>query len=70
MSNDLSRAMMKDRNGVNDNSNSSSVQERVKLLNNDFRNHKFRKGEYYDRYLDKLLIKYNVTLSDYYKYSK
>ena len=31
----------------------------------DFAKHKFRAGEYYDRYLDKLLKKYNLSLVEY-----
>ena len=36
-----------------------------KAIKEDFAKHKFRPGEYYDRYLDKLLKKYALTLVEY-----
>jgi len=39
---------------------------KTKAIKIDFQKHKFRPGEYYDRYLYKLLEKYDLTLSEYY----
>ena len=38
---------------------------KTKLLKADFAAHKFRPGEYYDRYLDKLLKKHCLSLVEY-----
>ena len=43
----------------------SEIIAKTKALKEDFTKHKFRAGEYYDRYLDKLLKKYNLTLVEY-----
>ena len=39
-------------------------EERLKQFLEEYNNHKFRKGEYYDKYLDKMLYKYALSLSD------
>ena len=46
-----------------------SVEDRVKLLKKEWAKHKFRHGAYFDRYLYKLLSKYDLSLSEYYEYS-
>jgi len=46
------------------------IPDRVKLVERDFANHKWRPGESFDRYLYRLLRKYDIELSDYYKYSE
>ncbi len=45
-----------------------TVERRVKLLEKEWERHKFREGEYFDRYLYKLLKKYDLSLEEYYKY--
>lgn len=45
-----------------------SPEARVRLLEKEWNNHKFRKGEYFDRYLYKLLRKYDLSLSEYYRF--
>jgi hypothetical protein len=39
--------------------------EKTRKIIIDFANHKFREGEYYDKYLSKLLMKYEI---DYHTY--
>jgi len=39
---------------------------RATRIDNDFARHKFRPGEHYDRYLTKLLDKYEIVLREYY----
>jgi len=39
---------------------------RATSIDADFAKHKFRPGEYYDRYLTKLLNKYAIALKEYY----
>jgi len=41
------------------------IVRRMKSVNHDWKKYK---GGYYDRYLMKLLDKYDVTLEEYYKY--
>jgi hypothetical protein len=36
-----------------------------KLIHEEFKNHKFKIGESYDKFLNKLLKKYNQSLKDY-----
>ena len=43
----------------------SEIIVKSKAISEDFAKHKFRPGEYYDRYLDKLLIKHALTLVEY-----
>ena len=43
----------------------SEILIKTNSIKADFAKHKFRAGEYYDRYLDKLLKKYNLTLVEY-----
>lgn len=45
-----------------------TIEQRVKAVSHDFSNHKWREGEYYDRYLERLLRKYDISLADYYAY--
>jgi len=42
-------------------------EERLKLLDKEWDEHKWRKGEYYDKFLYKLLDKYDLSLDDYYE---
>ena len=44
--------------------------ERLKLFWQEYNNHKFRKWEYFDKYLDKMLYKYDLELEDYYNLKK
>ncbi len=39
--------------------------ERLKSFQEEYKAHKFRAGEKYDKYLDKLLFKYDLELQDY-----
>jgi hypothetical protein len=41
------------------------IKEKTKQLEHDWNGHKFRRGEYYDRYLSALLNKYCLTLAEY-----
>jgi len=41
--------------------------ERLELMQREWDNHKFREGEYFDRYLWKLLKKYDLDLDYYYQ---
>ncbi len=41
-------------------------EKRIELFRNEYNNHRFRKGEYFDKYLAKLLYKYDLSLEDYY----
>ena len=43
----------------------SEIVEKTRGIKADFAKHKFRPGEYYDRYLEKLLKKYNLSLVEY-----
>jgi len=45
-------------------------EERIKLFKKEYNSHKFRKGELYDKYLDKMLFKYNLDIDDYYNIAK
>ena len=44
----------------------SDILSKSNLIDLDFENHKFRDGEYYDRYLNRLLKKHGMTLTEYY----
>ena len=41
-------------------------EERIKLFKKEYNSHKFRKGELYDKYLDKMLYKYRLNSDDIY----
>ena len=46
-------------------------QDKVRLIQRieiEWDEHKFRKGEYFDRFLSRLLDKYDIDLRDYYRY--
>jgi len=60
-------AQIRDRKNIWDYSEKpdSEIIAKTRVLKEDFAKHKFRAGEYYDRYLDKLLKKYNLTLVEY-----
>ena len=40
-------------------------EKRIELFRDEYKNHRFRKGEYYDKYLAKLLYKHDLSLDDY-----
>ena len=40
--------------------------ERIKLFREEYHAHKYRIGELYDKYLDKMLYKYDLEYEDYY----
>jgi hypothetical protein len=41
---------------------------RIQRIEIEWDEHKFRRGEYFDRFLSKLLDKYDIDLRDYYRY--
>jgi len=40
-------------------------EERIELFRDEYKNHHFRRRERFDKYLDKLLYKYDLSLADY-----
>ena len=41
------------------------IEERVILIERDWKEHKFRKGEYFDQFLGRLLERYDLSISEY-----
>ena len=41
---------------------------RIQRIEIEWDEHKFRRGEYFDRFLSRLLDKYDIDLRDYYRY--
>ena len=49
---------------------SEEPRQRFLRLREEWNKHRFRKGEYFDRYLYRLLDKYDLSLDEYYRFGR